>query len=212
LQGLYDDPGYKESVKIREDKPEITFIRPDVAVAHQYEELEAQRIRGVLLNTRKIHITLVISKENGKWLIRNQVIMDEKEVNRLPSAGNDSTTIVHLLMNDYKTMGNWDIETHVSNCTSDYLLIENGEIWNMEIERADYRKNAHRKIDRKDYFDFKHVRITGDMAYAVYGLKSVIIENGETKNKVWNESVVFRKEKGKWKIALIHSTPVTPVK
>lgn len=129
-----------------------------------------------------------------------------------PQQGNDSTTIVHLLENDYKTMGNWDIETHIANCTSDYLLVENGEIWNMEIERAYYNKNKHRKIDRKDYFDFEHVSITGDMAYAVYGLKSVIIENGQTKNKVWNESAVFRKEKGKWKIALIHSTPVTEVK
>lgn len=82
LQGLYNDPGFKESVMIREDKPEITFIRPDVAVAHQYEELEGQTIRGTLMKKRKIHITLVISKENGKWLIRNQVIMDEKEVNR----------------------------------------------------------------------------------------------------------------------------------
>ena len=82
----------------------------------------------------------------------------------------------------------------------------------MEIERAYYSKNSHRKIDRKDYFNFKHVSITGNLAYAVYGLKSVIIEDGQTKNKVWNESTVFRNENGKWKIALIHSTPVTPVK
>ncbi|HTE27481.1 DUF3828 domain-containing protein [Flavitalea sp.] len=212
LQGLYDDPGYKESVKIREDKPEITFIRPDVAVAHQYEELEAQRIRGILLNTRKIHITLVISKENGKWLIGNQVIMDEREVQKRAQITKDSTAIIQLLENDYATMGNWDIETHVANCTIDYLLVENGEIWNMEMERAHYSKNNHRKIDRKDYFNFKHVSITGDLAYAVYGLKSVIIEEGQTTNKVWNESVVFRREQGKWKIALIHSTPVLPVK
>jgi ketosteroid isomerase-like protein len=45
------------------------------------------------------------------------------------------------------------------------------------------------------------------MAYAIWHLKSEFKEDGNVKIKVWNESGVFRKEKGQWKIALIHSTP-----
>src|SRR5688572_21683126 len=81
----------------------------------------------------------------------------------------DSTEIVQVLKEDYKTMVTHDITKHKSLCTEDYLLIENGEIWNMEREAIDYKKKEHRGIERNDYFDFKYLRIEGNTAYAVYG-------------------------------------------
>lgn len=120
----------------------------------------------------------------------------------------DSVEIVQLLKDDYQTMAPYDIKKHLEYCTNDYVLIENGDIWNMEIESEHYKKNAHRKIARKDYFEFKYLRIFTDIAYAVYNLKSDITENGKLITKNWNESVIFRKLEGKWKIELIHSTPI----
>lgn len=119
----------------------------------------------------------------------------------------DSTAIVKLLKSDYGTMGNWDIKTHINNCTSDYLLIEEGEVWNLEKEKQYYQSNAGRVLQRKDVFTFKKIRISGDMAYAVYFLKSEMTERGVLTVKTWNESAVFRKVGGQWKVALIHSTP-----
>jgi hypothetical protein len=121
---------------------------------------------------------------------------------------NDSATIVQLLKEDYKTMVKWDIDKHKGYCTDDYILIEDGEIWNMEKEASNYKKNVNRVLDRKDYFDFHFIRILGNTAYTVYNLKSDITENGKLTTKQWNESVIFRKVQGKWKIALIHSTPI----
>ena len=121
---------------------------------------------------------------------------------------NDSSKIVQLLKEDYKTLASWDIEKHKDFCTDDYILIENGEIWNMEKEADNYKKNVHRVLGRKDYFDFNFVRIFGNTAYTVYYLKSDITEDGKLITKHWNESVIFRKVHGKWKIALIHSTPI----
>ena len=106
-------------------------------------------------------------------------------------------------------MGNRDIQKHIGNCTDNYLLIENGEFWDMKKEAENYRANVHRVMVRKDNFDFKYVRVYGNIAYAIYNLKSVIIENGNVKNKNWNESVIFRKIDSKWKIELIHSTPIS---
>lgn len=121
---------------------------------------------------------------------------------------NDSANIVQLLKEDYKTMVNWDIDKHKGYCTDDYILIEDGEIWNMEKEADNYKKNVNRVLDRKDYFDFHFIRILGNTAYTVYNLRSDITENGKLTTKHWNESVIFRKAGGKWKIALIHSTPI----
>lgn len=131
-------------------------------------------------------------------------------INIFSQQKNDSTEIIDLLKQDYKTMVGMDIKKHMTNCTEDYLLIEDGEIWNMEIEADYYRKNAHRIIERKDHFDFTYIKILDNTAYAVYNLKSDISENGKLTQKNWNESTIFRKVNGKWKIALIHSTPIKP--
>ena len=120
----------------------------------------------------------------------------------------DSMDIIQLLQDDYKTMVSSDIKKHKGYCTNDYLLIENGEIWNMEKEAEYYKQNAQRVIEHSDNFDFKYLKISGNTAYAVYNLKSGITENGKLTQKNWNESAIFRKIDGKWKIALIHSTKI----
>lgn len=120
----------------------------------------------------------------------------------------DTTAIIQLLKNDYSTMVNLDLNKHINNCTEDYLLIEAGDVWNMDREAQWYRDPSSKVNDRKDHFEFKYIRIDGDVAYAVYNLKSDITKDGKLTQKNWNESAIFRKVNGEWKIALIHSTPV----
>jgi len=120
----------------------------------------------------------------------------------------DSTKIITLLKNDYSTMPNLDLDKHKSNCTEDYLLIEAGDIWDMKREAQWYNDPSSKVTDRKDQFEFKYIRIEGNIAYAVYNLKSAIVKEGKLVQMNWNESAIFRRVKGEWKIALIHSTPV----
>lgn len=80
LGRLYADPGYAASRLVREAAPEIWFIRPDVAVAHEYHEREAQRLAdGSVIPIRRVHTTFVLSKERGDWLVRYQFIGDQRE-------------------------------------------------------------------------------------------------------------------------------------
>lgn len=79
LRFLWSEPGYAASRITRQDEPKITFIRPDVAVIHEYHEREGQVINAVVTPTRKINTTYILSKEKGTWLIRDKVTMDERE-------------------------------------------------------------------------------------------------------------------------------------
>ena len=79
LGRLYADPGYRASRLVREDPPEILFIRPDVAVVHEYHEREGQRLRDGRSINRRIHTTFVVSKEAGRWVVRYQRIGDERD-------------------------------------------------------------------------------------------------------------------------------------
>jgi hypothetical protein len=120
----------------------------------------------------------------------------------------DSIEMVNLLVSDYATMGTWNADEHAQNCTSDYLLIENGEIWDLPKELEYYHAKSGTKTVRKDKFTFKHVKSEANTGYAVYDLQTDIIEKGVLKTYHWNESVIFRRLNRQWKIALIHSTPI----
>lgn len=58
-------------------------------------------------------------------------------------AASDSLAIIELIKFDYLALGKDDTVTLRKHCTSDYLLIENGEIWDLskEIEHIRSMKN-----------------------------------------------------------------------
>ena len=62
------------------DKVDVRFVRPDVAVVYEYEEVVGQidPTIGKPMPPRKIHHQYVVSKEDGKWLIQSELIMDEE--------------------------------------------------------------------------------------------------------------------------------------
>lgn len=120
----------------------------------------------------------------------------------------DSIAIVQLLKNDYKTLEKFDINKHIANCTTDYMLIEDGEVWTLQKEVEYFKANAIRQQTRKDNFTIYKFSSSGTTAYLVYHLKSDLSEKGKVTTKNWTESAVFKKSAGAWKIALIHSTTV----
>lgn len=52
------------------------------------------------------------------------------------------------------------------------------------------------------------VRIGGDMAWVTYVNRGSIKDATETKNVSWLESMVLRKDQGRWRIQFLHSTRV----
>lgn len=95
--------------------------------------------------------------------------------------------------------------------TADYLLLEKGEILDVEGEDAmmpapgsDYK--------RADTFDFRRVNVHDDVAYVVYIVESTITNPTKpSQNGVWQwlESAVLRRTGTRWRVALLHSTQIT---
>ena len=77
---LYTDVGFQAGTNVDESEPEITFLRPDVAVVHLFHRTQGQRARdGSLMSERRTHHTMVLTREPEGWRIRQEVVMDEKE-------------------------------------------------------------------------------------------------------------------------------------
>ena len=105
--------------------------------------------------------------------------------------------IKQLIIHDYATL---------SNVTDDYILIEDGHIWDLKDEIEYLFKPTN--IKRKNEFEFLNIDINSKQGVAIYKLISTFDDNGQISTKEWSESVVCKKINGDWKISLLHSTPV----
>jgi hypothetical protein len=90
--------------------------------------------------------------------------------------------------------------------TTDFQLLEDGQVWNMDtlISKIMPRKNS--KIERINTFEFIRTVQSGNMAWVSYN-NSAEFRLGEKRQIMKRmESAVLTKSKGSWKIQLLHST------
>lgn len=116
----------------------------------------------------------------------------------------------------YKAFSAGDIPRYRSFMTDDYLFIADGDLADLE---GDIKEFGARPKDfrRTDVIDFKHVKVSGDTAYAVYYIDAH--ETGSTfeaRDPRWLETMILRRVGTEWRCALIHSSRldtfiVTPV-
>ena len=125
-----------------------------------------------------------------------------------PSA--DQAAIRNRVVDLYMAFSAGDVDRYRSFMADDYLLLENGEIIDPEGDIAFFMDRPE-GYHRTDSFDFRHVGITGDMAYAIYFVTALASDpQTPPKSLRWLESIAFRKQAGEWRCVLIHSTVIAP--
>jgi len=92
-------------------------------------------------------------------------------------------------------------------CTADFTLYEYGQVWNIDtlILKA-ITQNQATDFKRTNSFEFLNTKVNKNTAWVSYNLRSDITRNGKQGFAHWMETVVLIKEKGRWKIKLLHST------
>jgi ketosteroid isomerase-like protein len=101
-----------------------------------------------------------------------------------------------------------DKEKYRATLADDYLLLEDGEIFDADGDIS-YMPKPEDEYKRTDVFDFRSVKIQGESAYAIYFLKSDITDKANGKrNFKFLESAILRRHGGSWRVALLHSTRV----
>jgi ketosteroid isomerase-like protein len=124
-----------------------------------------------------------------------------------PSAADDAAAIRQLLVEWYAAYSQTDEKRYREFVTDDYELLEHGTIMTVadDLKAMRSRPPGYR---RKDAFDFKSVRVHGDLAYATYFLDSEIVDAKRVRTFRWLESAVLRRVGGRWRAALLHSTRI----
>lgn len=126
------------------------------------------------------------------------------------SAADDDTAVKQTIKDVYSIFSvSLDKQKYRALLTDDYLLLENGELLDIEGDIA-LMPAPESGYKRTDSFDFRSVKVHGDTAYAVYFLKSEITDNKNgPRNREWLESAILRRAKRGWRVALLHSTRIS---
>jgi len=92
--------------------------------------------------------------------------------------------------------------------SDDFILLENGEIWTIDTLANKISKPKPEGYLRQNSFDFLSTKIDKNRAYVYYKNKAEISSKTRNVTIKWLESVIFRKEKGRWRMEFMHSTPM----
>lgn len=90
--------------------------------------------------------------------------------------------------------------------TADFLLLEDGEVWNMDTLISMIAPMKGRNFKRVNRFSFIATEQKGDIAWVSYHNTAVFTVNERQQTRDWLESAVLVRQEGRWKIKLLHST------
>ena len=108
----------------------------------------------------------------------------------------------------FDALAELDVNKARSYCTADVSILETGAIWNFDslAQRITTRKEKATGFKRINKIDFIETRVFNDIAWISYFNTAIITINNKTVQVKWLESVVIKRDKGEWKISLLHST------
>jgi ketosteroid isomerase-like protein len=103
-----------------------------------------------------------------------------------------------------------DTKTMDQYITKDFLLLEDGAVWNMDTLIVKIGPLKTVSFSRTNHLNFIQTEVKGNTAWVAYNNAADMTVNGNKRSVQWVESAVLIKEGNEWKIQMLHSTPVKP--
>lgn len=134
-----------------------------------------------------------------------------------PAIGQTSDETTETLLKDLivdsfqEIFSDLDLEALNRYYTNDFLLLETGEVWDMDMMR-DYMtgaKGQQGRPERVNSFDFVKIRVEDKMAWIAYFNEARFEKSGRVVGEMnWLESATAILTEDGWKLQLLHSTVV----
>ncbi len=122
----------------------------------------------------------------------------------------DEEQIRDLIINSFQEIfSDMDPQALDTYCTGDFLLLETGEVWDMEKMRNYIKQAGERnsQVKRINSFNFIEIKIEGKMAWVAYYNKAEFKSGDEVLREMnWLESATAILTDEGWKLQLLHST------
>lgn len=106
----------------------------------------------------------------------------------------------------FEALSTGDVKRMESVVTPDVKILEHGVVWTMDSIRFYLGKKRPEDFKRVNSFDFFQSEATEKMAFVSYFNRADIHANNKDRTVKWLESAVLVKDKGQWKVKMLHST------
>lgn len=128
------------------------------------------------------------------------------------SQSSDQLQIEQLIQNSFdEIFSNYEVDKLIDFYTEDFLLLEQGEVWDMAIIR-DYLTKAKSNLNpptRTNRFEFIKTDVEGDRAWVAYHNYATISRDGQVLREIyWLESATAIRTTYGWRLDMLHSTRV----
>jgi hypothetical protein len=122
----------------------------------------------------------------------------------------ETAAIKAVLTDFFETFTHPDMKYFDRNCSSDFQLLEVGEVWERkEIQAYVDKMNAKPlTFERTNQFDFIKVKFYKNIAFVNYHNTATIrsLQDNSIKKREWLESIILEKVKGRWVLQQMHSS------
>ena len=120
-------------------------------------------------------------------------------------SNDDPEKLKTVLNSFFNSIGTHDLEKLRSTVTNDFILYEDGKLWNIDSAYMNIKRNLPFSVTYKmDNMKFFVDSESGDVTYTNHG--DFVFNNSEKLSLDWLESATFRKINGAWKINLLQAT------
>ncbi|MBN3520094.1 nuclear transport factor 2 family protein [Algoriphagus lutimaris] len=127
----------------------------------------------------------------------------------------DEVQIQNLVQESFDVLfSSYDLDQIDTFYTPDIKILENGEIWDMDIIKGLLTNAKSRNSGvRTNKFEFIETHVDHDMGYTIYHNYASFLKDGEVTREIhWIESVVAIKTENGWRIKNLHSFPASEKK
>ncbi|MBJ6109589.1 nuclear transport factor 2 family protein [Hymenobacter sp. BT523] len=103
-----------------------------------------------------------------------------------------------------------DTKTMKQYITTDFLLLEDGAVWNIDTLVNKIKPLKATGYTRVNHLNFFRTDVKGNTAWVAYDNAAEMSAGERKRSRQWLESAVLVKEGKDWKIQLLHSTSSKP--
>jgi ketosteroid isomerase-like protein len=124
----------------------------------------------------------------------------------------DQKQVENLIQNSFdEIFSNYNAEKLTNFYTEDFILLEHGEVWDMDFIRnyLGKAKSNPNPPTRTNRFEFIKTLVEGDRAWVAYHNYATISRDGQLLRQLyWLESATAIRTANGWRLDMLHSTRV----
>ena len=114
--------------------------------------------------------------------------------------------VQNTVVDMFQALADLDAVKVLSYCTEDIAILENGVLWTSDTLKLKISQTKPEGFKRVNTFDFMDTVVKGKVAWTTYTNRADITRNGKQGYVRWLETAILIREKGVWKIKVLHST------